>query len=289
MLNVLSGFPLPQIGFHTPQAIHLLAETLRLAFRDRALYLGDPDFVPVPVNMLTSATYAAALRNHINVAKATPSEGLPAIPLRTIESTSTTHLSVLDRDGNAVATTQTVNLYFGSGVMVPGTGVLLNNEMDDFSAQPNEPNAFGLLGNTDANAIAPGKTPLSSMSPTIVTRDGKVVLVAGSPGGSRIISATLQILVNVLAYRMPLPEAVFAPRIHHQWFPDDLLVEVRKGAHPEGLLEALRRMGHKVTAVESSDDGRTPFGNVQAIAVDLASGVITGVSDPRGDGRPRGL
>jgi gamma-glutamyltranspeptidase/glutathione hydrolase len=137
--------------------------------------------------------------------------------------------------------------------------------------------------------VAPGKTPLSSMSPTIVTRDGKVVLLTGSPGGSRIISATLQILLNVLAYQMSLPDAVFAPRIHHQWFPDDLLVEVKKGEHPEGIIEALRQMGHKVTVVESGDDGRTPFGNVQAIAVDLSSGVITGVSDPRGDGRPRGL
>jgi gamma-glutamyltranspeptidase/glutathione hydrolase len=289
MLNVLSGFPMSQIGFHTPKAVHLLAETLRLAFRDRARYLGDPDFVRVPVDMLTSVTYAASLRNQIDIAKAAPSERLPAEPPESIESTTTTHLSVLDKDGNAVATTQTVNLYFGSGVMVPGTGVLLNNEMDDFNAQPNTPNAFGLLGNSDANAIAPGKTPLSSMSPTIVTRDGKVVLIVGSPGGSRIISATLQVLVNVLAYQMPLPEAVFVPRIHHQWFPDNLLVEVRRGVPPEGLLEALRRMGHNVTAVESSDDGRAPFGNIQAIAVDLASGLITGVSDPRGDGRPRGL
>ncbi|MCS6925198.1 MAG: gamma-glutamyltransferase [Candidatus Binatia bacterium] len=289
MLNVLSGFPLAKIGFHTPTAIHLLAETLRLGFRDRARYLGDPDFVPVPVDMLTSLTYAASLRRQINPAKVTPSEKLPVESPGKIEATSTTHISVLDRDGNAVATTQTVNLYFGSGVMVPGTGVLLNNEMDDFNAQPHVPNAFGLLGSTEANAIAPGKTPLSSMSPTIVTQDGKVVLITGSPGGSRIISATLQILVNVLAYRMSLPEAVFAPRIHHQWFPDTLLVEVRRGAPPEGLLAALRRMGHNVTAVEASEDGRTPFGNVQAIAVDPTSGVIIGVSDPRGEGRPRGF
>lgn len=289
MLNVLSGFPLAEIGFHTPAAVHLLAETLRLGFRDRARYLGDPDFVQVPTDMLTSPTYAASLRHQIDPTKVTPSEKLPVEPPGKIEATSTTHISVLDKDGNAVATTQTVNLYFGSGVMVPGTGVLLNNEMDDFNAQPHVPNAFGLFGNTEANAIAPGKTPLSSMSPTIVTQDGKVILVTGSPGGSRIISATLQILVNVLAYRMSLPEAVFAPRIHHQWFPDTLLVEVRKGAPPEGLLAALRRMGHDVTAVEASEDGRTPFGNVQAIAVDLTSGVMIGVSDPRGEGRPRGF
>lgn len=289
MLHVLDGFPLQQIGFHTPQAIHLLTETMRLAFRDRARYLGDPDFVPVPTSMLASESYAADLRAKIDLAKATPSEVLPASPSGKVESTSTTHISVLDKDGNAVATTQTVNLYFGSGVMVPGTGILLNDEMDDFSAQLNNPNAFGLLGETDANAIAPRKTPLSSMSPTIVTRDGKVILVTGSPGGSRIISATLQVLLNVLAYDMSLPQAMFAPRIHHQWFPDELLVEMQKGSQPEGLVEALQQMGHKATVVEDTGDGRTPFGNVQAIHVDVASGQITGVSDPRGEGRPHGF
>jgi gamma-glutamyltranspeptidase / glutathione hydrolase len=289
MLNVLDGFPLQQFGFHSPKAIHVLTETMRLAFRDRARYLGDPDFIQVPTSMLASAEYATDLRAKIDLAKATPSEVLPASPAGKVESTSTTHLSVLDKDGNAVATTQTVNLYFGSGVMVPGTGVLLNDEMDDFSAQLNNPNAFGLLGETDANAIAPRKTPLSSMSPTIVTRDGKVILVTGSPGGSRIISATLQVLLNVLAYDMSLPEAMFAPRIHHQWFPDELLVEMQKGSQPEGLVEALQQMGHKVTVVEDTGDGRTPFGNVQAIHVDVASGQITGVSDPRGEGRPHGF
>lgn len=289
MLNVLAGFPLQQIGFHTPKAVHLLTETLRLAFRDRARYLGDPDFVRVPTDMLVSADYAADLRAKINEAKATPSDGIPQVPAAKIESTSTTHLSVLDKDGNAVATTQTVNLYFGSGVMVPGTGVLLNDEMDDFSAQLNDPNAFGLLGNTEANTIAPGKTPLSSMSPTIVTRDGKVILILGGPGGSRIISSTLQVLLNVLAYEMSLPEAMFSPRIHHQWFPDELQLEVWEGNQPEGLVEALRRMGHKVKVVESGRDARSRFGDIQAIHVDLASGVLTGVSDPRGVGRPRGL
>jgi gamma-glutamyltranspeptidase/glutathione hydrolase len=241
MLNVLAGFPLQQFGFQTPKTTHLLAETLRLAFRDRARYLGDPDFGQVPTDRLVSQDYAANLRTNIDLAQAAPSEGLPTVPAK-IESTSTTHLSVLDKDGNAVATTQTVNLLFGSGVMVPGTGVLLNDEMDDFNAQPDQPNAFGLLGKTDANAIAPGKTPLSSMSPTVVTRDGKVMFIAGSPGGSRIISATLQVLLNVLAYDLSLPQAVFAPRIHHQWFPDTLQIEVWDEDGPEGLVEALRQM-----------------------------------------------
>src|SRR5947208_14011577 len=157
MVHVLAGFPLDQLAFHTPKTIHLPTETMRLAFRDRARYLGDPDFVQVPTDLLLSKDYAAGLRARIDLARATPSEpavpagkAVPAAPASKIESTSTTHLSVLDKNGNAVATTQTVNLYFGSGMMVPGTGVLLNDEMDDFSAQPNTPNAFGLLGNTDA-------------------------------------------------------------------------------------------------------------------------------------------
>jgi gamma-glutamyltranspeptidase/glutathione hydrolase len=289
MLNVLSGFPLVEFGVHTPKAIHLMTETMRLAFHDRARYLGDPDFVRVPTDMLASVDYAASLRSQIDLTKATPSETIPTAKPGKTESTSTTHVSIIDKEGNAVATTQTVNLYFGSGVMVPGTGVLLNDEMDDFSAQMNDPNAFGLIGENDANTIAPRKTPLSSMSPTIVTRDGKVILVTGSPGGSRIISATLQVLLNVLAYNMSLPEAMFAPRIHHQWFPDELLVETKKDSQPEGLVEALRQLGHKVTVVEDTGDGRTPFGNVQALHVDISSGVITGVSDPRGEGRPRGF
>jgi gamma-glutamyltranspeptidase / glutathione hydrolase len=289
MLNVLSGFPLQEIGFHTPKGIHLLTETLRLGFRDRAQYLGDPDFAEVPVTMLASEKYATEQRAKIDQVKATPSNAIPVTPAGKLESTSTTHLSVIDKHGNAVATTQTVNLYFGSGVMVPGTGILLNNEMDDFSAQPMNSNAFGLIGVTDANTVAPRKTPLSSMSPTIVTKNGKVILITGSPGGSRIISSTLQVLLNTLAYDMSLPEAMFAPRIHHQWFPDELQVEVQKGSEPEGLAAALKQMGHTVKLVESNNDGRHLFGNVQAIHVDPDSGVITGVSDPRGEGRPRGF
>ncbi|HXG20870.1 MAG TPA: gamma-glutamyltransferase [Methylomirabilota bacterium] len=289
MLNMLSGYPLQEFGFHTPKSIHVLTETMRLAFHDRARYLGDPDFTQAPIAMLTSPEYAERQRAKIDLSKATPSEAVPTAEPGKIESTSTTHISIIDKDGNAVATTQTVNLYFGSGVMPAGTGVMLNDEMDDFSAQESHPNAFGLIGENSANAVAPRKTPLSSMSPTIVTRDGKVILVLGSPGGSRIISATLQVLLNVLAYHMTLPEAMFAPRIHHQWFPDELLVEAKKDNPPEGLINALRQLGHKVTVVEDTGDGRTPFGNVQALQVDVSSGVITGVSDPRGEGRPHGL
>ena len=288
MLKVLAGFPIQKFGFQTPTATHVLAETLRLAFRDRARYLGDTDFVEVPVEMLISDDYSNALRAKIDLAKASPSRDIPNAPGK-IESTSTTHLSVIDAAGNAVSTTQTVNLFFGSGVMVPGTGILLNNEMDDFNAQPDEPNAFGLLGKTDANAIAPGKTPLSSMSPTIVTRDGQVRLVVGGPGGSRIISSVLQILLGVLAYEQSLPQAMFAPRIHHQWFPDRLDVEVWDGEQDEELSEALRRMGHTVRVLESGPGKFSRFGNIQAIGVDPDSKLITGVADPRAGGRPRGF
>ncbi len=289
MLNVLSGFPLQKLGFQTPGATHILTETMRLAFHDRARYLGDTDFVSVPVERLVSPAYAQDLRAKIDVSKATPSQGIPQTPTGRIESTSTTHLSVMDKDGNAVATTQTVNLYFGSGVMVPGTGIMLNDEMDDFNAQPDHPNAFGLVGNTDANAIAPRKTPLSSMSPTIVTRDGKVELVIGGPGGSRIISSVLQVMLNVLAYRMSLPDAMFATRIHHQWYPDRLNLEVQTGSESNGLVEQLQALGHDVKVVEWGPGKRSRFGNIQAIQVDRESGLITGVSDPRGEGQPRGL
>lgn len=289
MLNVLSGFPLQKLGFQTPGATHILTETLRRAFRDRARYLGDTDFVSVPVGRLVSPAYAEDVRANIDVSKATPSQGIPQTPTGRIESTSTTHLSVIDKDGNAVATTQTVNLYFGSGVMVPGTGILLNDEMDDFNAQPDHPNAFGLIGNTDANAIAPRKTPLSSMSPTIVTRDGNVELVIGGPGGSRIISSVLQVLLNVLAYQMSLPDAMFATRIHHQWYPDRLNLEVQTGSESNGLVEKLQAMGHTVKVGEWGPGKRSRFGNIQAIHVDQESGMITGVSDPRGEGQPRGL
>lgn len=288
MFNVLSGFPLQKLGFQTPRATHVLTETLRLAFRDRARYLGDTDFVSVPIDRLISQAYATDQRAKIDISKATPSQGIPKTSVGMIESTSTTHLSVLDKAGNAVATTQTVNLYFGSGVLVPGTGIMLNDEMDDFIAQPGQPNAFGLLGNTDANAVAPQKTPLSSMSPTIVTRDGKVELVIGGPGGSRIISSVMQVMLNVLAYKMSLPEAMFAPRIHHQWYPDRLSLEVKTDSGRSGLAAELRTMGHTVKIVEWGPDKRSRFGNIQAIHVDLSSGLITGVSDPRGEGRPRG-
>ena len=299
MLKVLAGFPIQKFGFHTPTATHVLTETLRLAFRDRARYLGDSDFVEVPVEMLVSDDYSRMLRTNIDLAKAGSSQDIPDAPGK-IESTSTTHLSVIDAAGNAVSTTQTVNLFFGSGVMVPGTGIMLNNEMDDFNAQPDEPNAFGLLGKTDANAVAPGKTPLSSMTPTIVTRDGRVRLVVGGPGGSRIISSVLQILLGVLAYEQSLPQAMFAPRIHHQWFPDRLDVEVWNPppappvyggglGRDEGLVEALRQLGHSVRVLESGPGKFSRFGNIQAIHVDPDSGLITGVADPRAGGRPRGF
>ena len=289
MLNVLSGFPQMKLGFENPQFTHLLAETLRLGFRDRAYYLGDSDFVSIPVDLLTSSAYAKTQRGQINIANATPSKGIPIQEPAKIESTSTTHISVLDQQGNAVATTQTVNLYFGSGVIVEGTGIMLNDEMDDFNAQPDQPNAFGLIGNSEANAIEASKTPLSSMSPTIVTRDGVVELILGGPGGSRIISSVLQVLVNVLANNMSLPEAMSAARIHHQWYPDVLNVEVNVGTARDDLIKKLSEMGHTIKVSEWGPSKRSRFGNLQAIHVDTRTGTVTGVSDPRGEGEPRGL
>ncbi len=289
MLNVLSGFPQMKLGFENPHFTHLLAETLRLGFRDRAYYLGDSDFVNIPVDRLTSSAYARTQRGQINMANATPSRGIPKWEPTKIESTSTTHISVLDQHGNAVATTQTVNLYFGSGVIVEGTGIMLNDEMDDFNAQPDQPNAFGLIGNSEANAIEPSKTPLSSMSPTIVTRDGVVELILGGPGGSRIISSVLQVLVNVLANSMSLPEAMSAARIHHQWYPDVLNVEVNVSTVRDDLIKKLSEMGHTIKVSEWGPSKRSRFGNLQAIHVDVRTGTVTGVSDPRGEGEPRGL
>ncbi len=290
MLNMLAGDNLPALGRETSRGLNLLAETMRRAFADRARWLGDTDFVFVPVQGLLSPAYAQARRRSIDPARASRSVDVPAgepdgMPLRSRrevppprESPSTTHLSVMDSAGNAVATTQTVNYSFGSCVVAEGTGVVLNDEMDDFSIEPGVPNVFGLVGGA-SNAVAPLKTMLSSMSPTFVyDSDGKLVLALGSPGGPRIISATLQTILNVVDFGLPLPEAVAAPRIHHQWQPDKLRVE--KARFSPTLLAALRAMGHEV-------DESGPIGDVQAVARNAATGVLEAASDPRSEGEAR--
>lgn len=280
MLNIIGATDLKSLGWHHPTALHLLVETMKVAYSDRTEYLGDPDFVKIPTQQLISPTYAQKRRQEININIARPARdikpGLGNFPRR--ESPETSHLNVVDANQNAVSLTFTVNLGFGAAVVTPGTGIVLNNEMDDFAIAPGTPNAFGLLGN-EANAIAPRKTPLSSMTPTIITINNRLRLVLGSPGGSTIITQILQVIVNVLEYQMDIGAAVSVPRIHHQWQPDLLFVE--KWGLDSLTEEDLRRRGHKIQT-------RTPWGNLNAIAIN-DDGTLEGVTDPRGEGEPRGF
>ncbi|MEA5626927.1 gamma-glutamyltransferase [Nostoc sp. UHCC 0251] len=299
ILNIIGDTNLKSLGWHHPDAIHLMVEAMKIAYSDRSKYLGDPDFVKVPVQELLSPAYAKKRRQEINMQMARsstevkpvdlnskcllfpsspPASPAPSSPCPRHESPQTSHLNVVDEERNAVSLTFTINLIFGAGVVTPGTGIVLNNEMDDFAAAPGVPNAFGLVGN-DANAIAPRKTPLSSMTPTIVTENGHFRMAAGAPGGSTIITQVLQVILNVLEYNMDVGAAVSVPRIHHQWLPDELRVE------PWGLdtltVQDLRRRGHKIKET-------TPWGNSNAIAV-TSDGTLEGAADPRGEGSPRGL
>ncbi len=254
VLGILEGYDLRAAGFNSARSVHLMTEALRHAYLDRNTHLGDPDFVKNPLERLLSRDYAVAIREKINPERATPSREL-APGVAPHERPETTHYSVADAAGNVVAVTYTINGGFGAGVVAPGTGFLLNNEMDDFTVKPGVPNLFGLVQG-EANSIAPGKRPLSSMSPTILLRDGQPVAVLGSPGGSRIISIVLQVILNLVDHGMELQEAVNAPRVHHQWLPDELFAETRAlSPDTRRLLEA---MGHKVTE-------QAPWGAVAAI------------------------
>lgn len=270
ILNTLEGYPIGALGHNTAETIHLMAEAMKLAYADRSEYLGDPDFVDVPVAALTSKDYAAELRGKISAEYATPSAMIGPGDLAPYESDQTTHFSVVDKAGNAVSNTYTINLNYGSGLVAEGTGVLMNNEMDDFSAKPGVPNAFGLVGG-DANAVQPGKRPLSSMTPTIVLKDGETWLVTGSPGGARIITTVLQVVMNMIDHGMNVAEASTAPRVHHQWLPDELRIE-------EGIsrdtLRLLAAKGHTISE-------KPVMGSTQSIMRDPASGALLGASDPR--------
>ncbi len=306
MLNIIGDTDLKSLGWHHPDAIHLMTEAMRIAYADRSEYLGDPDFVKVPQQQLINPEYAKLRRQQIDMQRAKPSTEVKPVSKETLqkftqtapsrlipatsnpkskiqnpkskESTETSHLTVIDEQLNAVSLTFTINLGFGAGVVTPGTGIVLNNEMDDFSAAPGVPNAFGLLGN-EANSIAPLKTPLSSMTPTIVTENGRLRMAVGTPGGSTIITQVLQIILNVLEYDMDAAAAVSASRIHHQWFPDTLRVE------PWGLdaltLQELERRGHKIKQTN-------PWGNSNLIIV-KPDGTLEGAADPRGEGEARGI
>ena len=268
MLNILEGFPSRELAANSESAPHLLAESMKRAYADRAVFLGDPDFVDVPVKKLTSKDYAARWRRTIDRDRATPSKDIRAGNPAGREGDNTTHFSVVDRYGNAVANTYTLNLNYGVGLVAEGAGILLNNELDDFAAKPGVPNAFGLVGG-DANAPGPRKRPLSSMTPTIVLKNGKPFLVTGSPGGSRIITATLQIIINVIDRGMNVAEAVAAPRIHHQWLPDEVRLE--RGV-PEEMAQALARRGHIVAR---------PLAQTSANSILATRQGLSGAADPR--------
>ena len=276
ILNMLEQWPLAQWGQNSAQTLHHMAESSKLAYADRSEYLGDPDFVKIPLKGLTSKRYAESLAKTIDPNRARPAKEIKPGQPQPYESDQTTHYSVVDKAGNAVAVTYTLNTNFGSGIVAKGTGILLNNEMDDFSAKPGVANAYGLVGG-DANAVAAGKRPLSSMTPTMVLKDGKPVLVTGSPGGARIITTVLQTVVNTIDFGMNPAEAAATPRFHHQWTPDELRVE--KGISPD-TVALLKSRGHNV-AVKAS------MGRTQTIQ--LRDGMLYGASDPRNpDGQTLG-
>jgi gamma-glutamyltranspeptidase / glutathione hydrolase len=268
ILNILEGFSLRELGAGSAAAYHLMIEAMKPAYADRAQFLGDPASVKIPVAGLTSKRYAAELRKHIDPDRARPPQEIRPGNPAPYEGDNTTHFSVVDPDGNAVANTYTLNFFYGLGLVADGTGILLNNELDDFAAKPGAPNAFGLVG-SDANAPGPGKRPLSSMSPTIVFRDGRVFLVTGTHGGSRIITMVTQVILNVIDHQMNIAEAVAAPRIHHQWLPER--VDAESGLSPD-TIRLLEARGHKIVV------GRT-FGSANSIMVTPEG--LAGAADPR--------
>ncbi len=278
LLNMLSDRPLEDMGWNGSAYVHLLTEVERRAFADRAEHLGDPDSWKVPVAGLASREYALSRAGDISMTRATPSAEVRAGDPPAAENTETTHYSVADKEGNAVAVTTTLNASYGSGIVVDGAGFLLNNEMDDFSVKPGVPNLFGLVG-SEANAIGPGKRMLSSMSPTIVLKDGKPWIIAGSPGGSTIITTVLQVLLNAIVFGMDIQEAVDAPRHHSQWLPDTVIHEDR--AFPKDVAEALAAMGHVLDE---------PAGHIgQANCILVGDDGFYGAPDPRGENAAAGL
>ena len=268
MLNMLEPFSLKEMGFGSAQSIHLMSEVMKRAYADRSRYLGDTDFVSVPLIGLTNKEYAKALLKEISLTEVTSSEDISNGNPLPYESPDTTHFSVMDGKGNVVANTYTLNFSYGSGIVIPGTGILMNNEMDDFSSKKGVPNAYGLVG-FEANEIKAQKRPLSSMTPTIVFKNQKPYLVLGSPGGSRIITTVLQVVINVLEHDMNIKQAVISPRIHHQWLPDVLLMEE---GFSSDTIDLLKEKGHTIRP------SRT-MGSVQAII--SKDNYLYGAADPR--------
>jgi gamma-glutamyltranspeptidase/glutathione hydrolase len=279
MLNMLEHYKLEELGHNSSEALHLIIEAQRRAFADRAEFLGDADFVKVPVEGLISKKYAADLVKTIRADRATPSKEVRAGNPTGYESGDTTHYTVIDAEGNVVSNTYTLNNSYGSGVTARGTGVLLNNEMDDFTSKPGVPNAYGLL-QSENNSIAPRKRPLSAMTPTIVLKDGKVFFAIGSPGGPTIINTVLQVIINIVDFKMNIQQAIDAPRFHHQWMPDHVRWE------PYGLgrdtRRALEARGHLFA------ERAGYMGDAEGIMIDPKTGMRLGASDPRLGGVPAG-
>ena len=279
MLGMLEGSGYEQTGAGSAASIHYVAEVMRRFYADRSQYFGDPDYYKVPISKLLDPKYIASRRNSIDPRHATPSDEIGPGRVSIREGTETTHFNVVDSQGNAVAVTYTLNNGYGSGVTVPGLGFLLNDEMDDFAAKPGTENLFHLIQG-ESNAIQPGKRPVSSMAPTIVLRDGKLFLMLGAPGGSRITNGVLQVLLNVVDFHMNVQDAVDWPRFHHQWMPDVLYLE--QGISPD-TAKILRDMGHKVSSFEGTSN---VVARVEAILND--NGWLEGATDPRGKGKAEG-
>lgn len=274
MLNILENFPLKEMGPGSADALHITAEAMKLAYADRSKYLGDPDFVHVPTSALINKDYAKSLAAKISMDRATPSEEIAPGNLSIYESDETTHYSVVDSEGNMVGNTYTLMFSFGSGVVIEGTGILMNNNMGNFTLRPDIPDAFGLLG-SENNMINAFRRPVSSMSPVLVSKDGNPYFMTGSPGGSKIISANMQMVLNVLEYGMNIGDAAVAPRIHHQWYPEELLLE--SGISPD-TIKLLRQKGHKINFTSNS----SVMGSLQTVM--SKDGQFYGYSDPRRPG-----
>ncbi|MCA1757474.1 MAG: gamma-glutamyltransferase [Bacteroidales bacterium] len=272
LFGMIEDFPVKEWGFHSVPSVHLMVEAERRVYADRAEYLGDPDFVEIPVDILTSKDYLTGRMFLFDDEMATPSEAIDPGDLSPYESEETTHYSVVDSHGNSVSATTTLNSSYGSGIVVSGAGFLLNNEMDDFSVKPGYPNIYGLVGG-EANSVAPGKRMLSSMTPTIVEKNSSLYMVVGSPGGSTIITSVFQTILNVTAFGMTIKEAVDAPRFHHQWLPDEIAAE--EDAFSPEVERRLEMMGHTIKR-------RSSIGRVEGIRV-TEQGMLEGGADKRGD------